>query len=106
MDGLRCWGINDGCCTKENPCEKGDGDCDNDEQCAGGLTCGKDNCGWHHMDKSDDCCMGEKSKRSFIKQDEPSIQGGGTIRIQGNSLHPCFGGKTQLDLACRQKIHF
>jgi len=34
----------DSCCTDSNPCEVGQGDCDTDDQCAGDLLCGKDNC--------------------------------------------------------------
>jgi len=51
--GRRCGGKDDGCCTKENPCNAGDGDCDNDEDCVGSLVCGKDNCPWGDQD---DCC--------------------------------------------------
>jgi len=36
----RCWGKDDGCCTTDNPCFEGDGDCDNDDECAGDLCCG------------------------------------------------------------------
>jgi len=57
---LRCKGIDNGCCTEDNPCEKGDGDCDGDDQCAGDLTCGSDNCPFG--DGDDDCCIGEKVK--------------------------------------------
>merc|ERR1712072_135409 len=57
-ENLRCKGIDNGCCTKDNPCEKGDGDCDGDEECAGDLTCGRDNCPFGDAD--DDCCIGEK----------------------------------------------
>ncbi len=33
--GLRCYGLNDGCCTADNPCVLGDGDCDDDVECQG-----------------------------------------------------------------------
>ena len=32
------------CCTAESPCYAGEGDCDQDDQCAGELVCGKRNC--------------------------------------------------------------
>ena len=54
---MRCKGVDGGCCTKENPCSIGDGDCDNDDHCAGDLTCGKGNCMWGG---NDDCCTGTK----------------------------------------------
>jgi len=51
--GQRCTGQDDGCCTKETPCNLGEGDCDTDQQCAGSLVCGTDNCPWGD---EDDCC--------------------------------------------------
>ena len=49
------------CCTKENPCSLGEGDCDNNEDCKGGLICGHNNCpmklyGTYEWDQFDDCC--------------------------------------------------
>ena len=32
------------CCTNNGPCAMGEGDCDNDSECAGNLVCGTDNC--------------------------------------------------------------
>ena len=32
------------CCTALQPCGYGGGDCDNDDECAGSLVCGTDNC--------------------------------------------------------------
>jgi len=55
----RCNGQNDGCCTLEKPCEIGDGDCDADEQCAGGdkTRCGDGNCPLGFgFSRTDDCC--------------------------------------------------
>jgi len=63
---LRCSGKDDGCCTASNPCERGDGDCDSDDDCKGSLECGTDNCDrqgllgrWKNQrlySKTDDCC--------------------------------------------------
>merc|ERR1712177_202860 len=68
--GQRCRGRNyDGkrCCTPENPCDEGEGDCDgpvdgglNDGHagCKGDLVCGSNNClqfGAYYHEK-DDCC--------------------------------------------------
>ena len=59
--GLRCNGIDNGCCTKANPCTEGDGDCDNDAECQGILVCGTDNCPtkspFDNPRNTDDCCM-------------------------------------------------
>ena len=43
-----CGQAQDGCCTPANPCDLGGGDCDSDEDCAGSLVCGTDNCRQHH----------------------------------------------------------
>ena len=42
------------CCTSNNPCDIGEGDCDSDDECAGNLVCGTENCaaGNSYMD----CC--------------------------------------------------
>ena len=48
-----CKGVDDNCCTAENPCGEGDGDCDNDDECLGPLVCGIHNCPWGD---GDDCC--------------------------------------------------
>merc|ERR1719318_477414 len=50
---MRCKGKDDGCCTKDKPCDEGEGDCDDDTECRGSLVCGKDNCPWGD---DDDCC--------------------------------------------------
>ena len=52
------------CCTTDNPCKLGDGDCDYDSQCQDGYVCGRDNClkmngpdsGFHPVA---DCCKPE-----------------------------------------------
>merc|ERR1719317_208541 len=52
----RCNGGED-CCTEEEVCGLGEGDCDTDAQCAAGLVCGKENCQGTSYDSTDDCCM-------------------------------------------------
>ena len=53
----------DSCCNSANPCKEGEGDCDNDSQCAGTLVCGTDNCRRGPLghigrfDENDDCCV-------------------------------------------------
>ena len=56
---LRCNGVDNGCCTKETPCVEGDGDCDNDAQCAGDLTCSA-KCPWGD---NDECCAKPSKSR-------------------------------------------
>ena len=43
----------DDCCSADVPCDEGEGDCDEDSDCAGGLKCGSNNCPWGD---GDDCC--------------------------------------------------
>ena len=53
------------CCTSASPCNVGGGDCDNDADCSGTLTCGRDNCrrdfssGGSSWSSSADCCVGK-----------------------------------------------
>jgi len=44
----------DSCCTPTNRCGIFEGDCDDDEDCLGGLVCGSNNC--KGMGLFDDCC--------------------------------------------------
>merc|ERR1719336_393135 len=84
--GQRCRGRNyDGkrCCTPDNPCDEGEGDCDgpgdgglNDGHagCKGNLVCGSNNClkfGAYYHEK-DDCC--EKSSSPVVSA--PKSPGG------------------------------
>ena len=43
------------CCTSQDKCNLGEGDCDNDSHCAGSLVCGYNNCA--AGDSSMDCCI-------------------------------------------------
>eukprot|EP00092_Neocalanus_flemingeri_P006148 GFUD01006619.1.p1 GENE.GFUD01006619.1~~GFUD01006619.1.p1 ORF type:complete len:317 (-),score=84.44 GFUD01006619.1:349-1299(-) len=75
--GQRCSGRNyqgRRCCTPENPCDEGEGDCDGPadggqhdghEGCKGALVCGSNNCkqfGQYYHEK-DDCCEKPRSPR-------------------------------------------
>ena len=55
------------CCTPENPCDEGEGDCDGpgdggqhdgNAGCKGDLVCGSNNCKQfgHYYHEKDDCC--------------------------------------------------
>ena len=53
-----------GCCSSSNQCNVGQGDCDDDSDCAGSLTCGSNNCRATGMpgsnwDNHADCCVGK-----------------------------------------------
>ena len=58
---LACNG-GDSCCTPNNRCYIGHGDCDSDNDCKGSLTCGVDNCYGPLFDETDDCCTDGTSK--------------------------------------------
>jgi len=59
-------GSND-CCTKDHPCQLGGGDCDQDEECAGDLVCGTNNCLQFNIFASyyADCCKKLGSSESI-----------------------------------------
>ena len=56
------------CCSEEQPCQEGTGDCDRDSECENGLRCGVDNCQTEFADEKsnwkpyDDCCTGNKTR--------------------------------------------
>ena len=74
--GQRCSGRNyqgRRCCTPENPCDEGEGDCDGPGDggqhdghagCKGDLVCGSNNCKQFgaYFHEKDDCCEKPKSK--------------------------------------------
>ena len=44
------------CCSSSNPCGLFEGDCDTDEECAGNLECGNNNCP-NFFSATADCCI-------------------------------------------------
>ena len=44
------------CCTVDNTCAEGRGDCDSDDECDNGLVCGKNACGSGYR-LGMDCCV-------------------------------------------------
>merc|ERR1711990_674521 len=65
------------CCTDENPCDIGEGDCDRDSHCKPGLKCHNkaDNCkDFNPMAlSSTDCCFKPESPSEC--QEEPEVKG-------------------------------
>ena len=55
-----------GCCSSEYPCQLGEGDCDMDFECSGGLVCGNNNCGPEFLWSSADCCEGKLIETMLI----------------------------------------
>ena len=51
----------------------GEGDCDHEQDCAGNLVCGSDNCRGPGFDRDDDCCMARPSKNGKIQIVEKSF---------------------------------
>ena len=46
-----------GCCSKDNPCDEGHGDCNKDQECKGDLVCGRNNCNRGRFSwRGADCC--------------------------------------------------
>ena len=46
-------------CTLQSPCPLNQGDCDNDQDCLGDLTCGIQNCEDQRFPENADCCTGK-----------------------------------------------
>ena len=55
------------CCTSENKCGVGEGDCDKDADCHGTLKCGVDNCDTRHFPVGWDCCYAPVDGNFMIK---------------------------------------
>ena len=55
--GCSTYDNTDSCCTQQNPCNKGEGDCDNDHDCKGHLICKENSC-FHNLGfpEGSDCC--------------------------------------------------
>ena len=49
------------CCTKDDPCDVEEGDCDSDDECKEGLICGQANCDETKFGKNQrtDCCQNQ-----------------------------------------------
>ena len=62
------------CCSVQNPCIEGAGDCDEDDECEGDLVCGKNNCGHSFTWASADCC--EKKDENDDVPEEQKIEAG------------------------------
>merc|ERR1711994_132435 len=119
-EGQRCRGRNyDGkrCCTPDNPCEEGEGDCDgpgdgglNDGHagCKGDLVCGSNNClkfGAYYHEK-DDCC--EKSTSPLTAPKSPEFRreeqkGWGPWSSWGPCSHTCGAGRKSRSRQCLGK---
>ena len=93
--GQRCAGRNYNgrrCCTPEQPCDEGEGDCDGPGDggqhdghagCQGDLVCGSNNCqqfGLYYHEK-DDCC--ERPANISVPEAPP-------VNPFINSIHPTF----------------
>merc|ERR1712038_1723513 len=114
--GQRCRGRNyDGkrCCTPENPCDEGEGDCDGPGDggqhdghagCKGDLVCGSNNClkfgAYYHA--KDDCC--EAPAAAPLKKspefDRQEVQGWGPWSAWGPCSHTCGAGRKSRKRQC------
>ena len=73
-ESQRCSGRNvdkEKCCTNDEPCVEGEGDCENDDECREDLVCGNNNCkefgSFYH--EKDDCCI----QKSVVDQNIETV---------------------------------
>ena len=57
------------CCSTNNKCSEGRGDCDDDNECKEGLKCGLDNCGKDFPTSGYDCCYDPLTKCTAVDTD-------------------------------------
>ena len=88
------------CCTMDQPCDEGEGDCKDDFECSGDLVCGNNNCQQfgNIFHEKDDCCTKPGMKISSvitnISSNIPS-EPGPNQRCAGRNyqvvwLHKCY----------------
>ena len=54
------------CCTEDDPCSLGQGDCDGYDECKDDLVCGKNNCGPKFLWSGADCCEEPPGKANTV----------------------------------------
>ena len=54
---LSTYTYNEECCTVQNPCGLGEGDCDKDTECSKDLVCKTKSCGVEIPSSRADCCQ-------------------------------------------------
>jgi hypothetical protein len=74
-------GETDYCNDALYPCIIGEGDCDNDDQCAGPLVCGSNNGLNFGFDASMDVCWREHCENGVLDGDETGIDYGGSCSV-------------------------
>lgn len=98
QSGLRCRGRNFDqgarCCTRDQPCGEGEGDCENNAECGLGLECGTNNCKQFgdFFHKKDDCCVRSGSSRPQpVKDIEIFANQFGDVPIEPPAGQRCRG---------------
>jgi len=81
QSGLRCRGRDyeepgERCCTVTNPCDQGEGDCDDNAECGPGLVCGENNCKQfgQFFHAKDDCCVLDQTSQVSDQTSQVSDQ--------------------------------
>jgi len=118
--GQICAGRNYGerrCCTPDNPCDEGEGDCDGpidgglndgDLGCKGNLVCGSNNCKQfgHYYHEKDDCCEKPTNRPTFVEPAGPTEAPPPDQRCKGRNYgerrcctpdNPCDEGEGDCD---------
>lgn len=99
-------------CSAECPCDEGGGDCDNDNECAAGLTCFSNVGVDFDMDPDTDVCAecpppSKRGSSSFCSAECPCAEGGGDCDnnnqcqaglVCGDDLGPQYGLGASIDV--------
>merc|ERR1712179_148560 len=109
--GPRCRGRNfsaRGCCSPDNPCVEGEGDCEGDGDCDGVLVCGNNNCkvfgSFFHP--KDDCCVRPVKTETATRPAFPLIEPAPGQKCSGRNYqgrrcctpdNPCDEGEGDCD---------
>ena len=77
------------CCSTENPCRVGEGDCDINAECFGDLVCGTNNCQWFDLSwkVTRDCCEASDATATTSATTETGTKSPIVMRCNSMTAH-------------------